>query len=104
MKKETLLLCIMSIHQPRKMPMKPPSPLANSPTSSKTTVFKVISGLQIRNYFVVTCIELGLVDVAARLDVQIEGGRPVASPVCVFGSLFNKSERPGAEKRKNLNI
>ena len=69
-------------YQPKKMPMKPPSPLASSPTSSDmnekqsyhmSTENIVSTKLSLQETFCVTCIELRLVDVAACLHIEIKG-------------------------------
>ena len=93
----------ISGYQPRKMPMKPPRPLASSPTSSdknepRENIASTKKSLQ--ETFCVTCIELRLVDIAAGLDIEVKSWRPVSSPVCFLRGFLNKSERPAIGKRK----
>ena len=71
------------------MPMKPPRPLASSPTSSDMTTNLI--NLSTKGYWF-TCIELRLVDIAASLDIQVKSRRPVSSPVCFLRGFLNESK------------
>ena len=85
------------------MPMKPPRPLASSPTSSGVRNNLTTSQLNknvFTNDFHFTCIELSLVDVAAGLDIEIKSGRPVSSPVCFLRGFLHKSKRSVVGERK----
>ena len=62
-------------YQPKKMPMKPPSPLASSPTSSdmnEKQYYHKSTKTSLQETFCVTCIELRLVDIAAGLDIEVK--------------------------------
>ena len=84
---------LMPNHHPRKMPINPPSPLANSPMSSRKPENSNCLDLPTSKGQQLTCVELGLVDEAAGLDVKVEGRGPVPRPGYLLRCFLNEGER-----------